>query len=181
MPIVINDEKIIGEIIASTATSTPIGYLNCNGAAISRTAFVSLFTIIGTTYGSGDGSTTFNLPDLRGQFLRGLDGGRGIDTDRSLGSSQAAQNLSHSHTVNSHNHGGGSHNHNFFVNYTGSPTGGSPDAPTWWGNSGVGYNNWGTTGGSNATVVSSESPGTNSNGGGDLRPVNVAVNYFIKY
>jgi microcystin-dependent protein len=61
-----------GAIFAFGMTSNvPTGYLVCNGGAISRTSYASLFAAIGTTWGSGDGSTTFNLPDLRGAFLRG--------------------------------------------------------------------------------------------------------------
>lgn len=66
----------------------PTGWLLADGSAISRTVYARLFTAIGTTYGVGDGSTTFNLPDLRGEFLRGLDNGRGVDAGRALGSRQ---------------------------------------------------------------------------------------------
>jgi microcystin-dependent protein len=76
----------------------PPGWLECNGAAVSRTTYSSLFAAIGTTYGVGNGTTTFNLPELRGEFLRGLDSGRGVDTGRALGSSQSSQNLEHAHT-----------------------------------------------------------------------------------
>ncbi len=73
------------------ATSTvPSGYLECNGANVNRTTYANLFALIGTTYGTGDGSTTFTLPDLRGEFVRGWDHSRGIDTNRSIGTSQAA-------------------------------------------------------------------------------------------
>jgi microcystin-dependent protein len=68
-----------GLISFFTMTSAPTGWLKANGAAISRTTYASLFGAIGTTFGAGDGSTTFNLPDLRGEFLRGFDDGRGID------------------------------------------------------------------------------------------------------
>ena len=61
----------IGTIIAVSHNSIPDGYLSCNGQAVSRTEYSALFDLIGTTYGAGDGSTTFNLPDLRGEFLRG--------------------------------------------------------------------------------------------------------------
>lgn len=54
----------IGSVVAYAGTSVPSGYLACNGAAISRTTYAKLFDVIGTTYGSGDGSTTFNLPNL---------------------------------------------------------------------------------------------------------------------
>ena len=56
--------------------TVPTGFLLCNGAAVSRTTYADLFTTIGTTYGVGDGSTTFNIPDFRGRFLRGYDGTR---------------------------------------------------------------------------------------------------------
>ena len=64
----------IGDIIAFYGSTAPEGTLVCNGAAISRTTYSELFGVIGTTAGAGDGSTTFNLPDLRGLFLRGLNG-----------------------------------------------------------------------------------------------------------
>lgn len=66
----------------------PAGWFPCNGAAVSRTAYAQLFGAIGTVYGAGDGSSTFNLPDMRGEFLRGLDDGRGIDAERAAGSYQ---------------------------------------------------------------------------------------------
>jgi phage-related tail fiber protein len=56
---------------------------------VSRTTFAELFSAIGTTHGAGDGSTTFNVPDLRGEFVRGWDHGRGVDSGRGLGSLQA--------------------------------------------------------------------------------------------
>ena len=52
-----------GTIISSAGSSTPTGYLYCNGSAVSRTTYAKLFSAIGTTYGAGDGSTTFNLPN----------------------------------------------------------------------------------------------------------------------
>jgi phage-related tail fiber protein len=71
----------------------PVGWLKANGAAVSRTAYAKLFTVIGTTFGAGNGSTTFNLPDLRGEFLRGWDDGRGVDSGRSIGTAQAATTI----------------------------------------------------------------------------------------
>ncbi|SEF19456.1 MULTISPECIES: phage tail protein [unclassified Variovorax] len=70
------------------ANSAPPGWLKANGAAVSRTAYAALFAAIGTTFGAGNGTTTFNLPDLRGEFPRGWDDGRGVDTGRVFGSSQ---------------------------------------------------------------------------------------------
>ena len=60
-----------GAIIAYGSTVAPSGYLLCDGAAVSRTTYADLFTAISTTWGVGDGSTTFNLPDGRGGVLRG--------------------------------------------------------------------------------------------------------------
>lgn len=88
-----------GALQAFAMSSAPSGWLKANGAAISRTAYAALFAAIGTTYGAGDGSTTFNLPDLRGEFVRGWDDGRGVDSGRALGSSQAGQMPSHNHTI----------------------------------------------------------------------------------
>lgn len=90
-----------GTVIMLAATNIPTGYrlLKCNGATISRTAYADLFSVIGTTFGVGDGVKTFRLPDLRGEFLRGWDDGRGIDAGRSLGSWQTDEFRSHDHDV----------------------------------------------------------------------------------
>ena len=58
-------------VIAFAANSDPEGYLLCNGAAVSRTTYKALFSAIGTTYGAGDGASTFNLPDLADRFIQG--------------------------------------------------------------------------------------------------------------
>ena len=83
-----------GLIGAFARTTAPTGWLKANGAAVSRTAYSDLFAAIGTTFGAGDGVNTFNLPDLRGEFLRGWDDGRGVDSGRSLGSQQAGSSIS---------------------------------------------------------------------------------------
>ena len=61
----------IGTIYAFAGNNIPSGYLPCNGGAISRTTYADLFAVIGTTYGSGNGSTTFNLPNLTDKFIQG--------------------------------------------------------------------------------------------------------------
>jgi microcystin-dependent protein len=71
--------------------------LVANGAAVSRGTYSRLFDRIGTRYGAGDGANTFNLPDWRGVFFRGLDNGRGLDSGRGLGTFQSSQNLAHTH------------------------------------------------------------------------------------
>ena len=78
----------IGAVFHFAASTAPTGFLKANGAAVSRTTYAALFAITGTTYGVGDGSTTFNLPDLRGEFIRGWDDARGIDASRAFGSAQ---------------------------------------------------------------------------------------------
>lgn len=83
-------------MIAPFAMSTaPTGWLECDGSAVSRTTYSDLFTALGTTHGVGDGSTTFNVPDLRGEFIRGWDNGKGTDSGRTFASSQtdALQNI----------------------------------------------------------------------------------------
>ena len=78
-----------GAVMYFAGQTAPAGWLKANGAAVSRIAYAALFAAIGTTYGTGDGRTTFNLPDLRGEFVRGWDDGRGIDSRRALGSAQS--------------------------------------------------------------------------------------------
>ena len=64
----------VGSIALFAGAAIPEGYLLCDGAALSRTVYAELFSAIGTTWGEGDGSTTFNLPDFSGKFIRGTGG-----------------------------------------------------------------------------------------------------------
>ena len=77
-----------GMISSFCASTPPTGWLQCNGAAVSRTTYADLFAAIGTVYGAGDGSTTFNVPEMRGEFLRAWDNGRGVDSGRAIGTFQ---------------------------------------------------------------------------------------------
>lgn len=86
-----------GDIKYHAANTVPAGWLACNGALLSRSAYAGLFLAIGTTYGAGDGSTTFAIPDLRGEFIRGIDNGRGVDSGRVFGSAQSDLLKSHLH------------------------------------------------------------------------------------
>lgn len=86
-----------GIILPYAASTPPAGFLECDGAAISRTTYAALYAAIGTTFGVGDGSTTFNKPDLRGYFLRGWDHGRGVDPGRAFGSVQGDAFGAHNH------------------------------------------------------------------------------------
>ena len=87
-----------GAVSAFAMNTAPTGWLECNGAAVSRTTYADLFAVIGTTWGVGDGSTTFNLPELRGEFVRGWDNSRGIDSGRAFASAQADELKAHTHT-----------------------------------------------------------------------------------
>ena len=86
-----------GSVTMYAASSAPSGWLECDGSNVNRATFPNLFNAIGITFGSGDGSTTFGLPDLRGEFVRGWDNGRGVDSGRSFGTSQSDEIKSHSH------------------------------------------------------------------------------------
>lgn len=87
-----------GTIAYHARNAVPAGYLRCNGAAVSRTVYADLFAEVGTTFGNGDGSQTFNVPDLRGEFLRGWDDARGVDAGRTFGSAQADLFKQHTHS-----------------------------------------------------------------------------------
>jgi microcystin-dependent protein len=115
----------IGAIMPYAATSAPTGWLLCDGSAVSRTTYADLFAIISTTHGQGNGSTTFNVPDYRGRFLRGVDGVAGRDPDaasrttmatggnsgNNVGSVQSGAYASHTHIQDAHNHTQDAHTH----------------------------------------------------------------------
>lgn len=120
-------DSLVGMVAAFDSPTAPHGWLERNGANVSRTAYAKLFAVIGTRYGAGDGSTTFNIGDSRGMFLRGLDKGRGVDPGRALGSEQPGQNVSHTHTAVTQ--AAGSHHHQGTTNPTGSHTHAATMAP----------------------------------------------------
>lgn len=93
-----------GSLMVHGADSCPEGYLVANGSAVLRADYPELFAVVGTHFGGGDGSTTFNLPDMRGQFVRGWDAGANLDPDRVFGSSQGEAFKSHSHNVSDAGH-----------------------------------------------------------------------------
>ena len=108
----------IGAIIPLGGSTVPVGYLLCDGQAVSRTTYTDLFASIGTAYGSGDGATTFNVPDLRDWFIRGRADARAIGSQQSAAFAAHAHSLSdpgHTHTAfqTAHDHtittGGHSH------------------------------------------------------------------------
>jgi microcystin-dependent protein len=158
-----------GTVIYTARSTAPTGYLKANGDAVSRTTYATLFSAIGTTYGGGDGSTTFNLPDLRGEFVRGLDDGRGVDTSRTLGSSQADATALPDTAFTGSTNTAGNHDHSYATN---QGTGG--------GQGGGGAD----TGSRNATTnqAGSHSHSVTISGGGDAetRPRNIALLACIK-
>lgn len=95
-----------GVMTPFAGSSSPAGWLLCNGAAVSRTTYAELFAAIGTAWGAGDGSTTFNLPDMRQRFPLGV---AASGTGNTLGATGGA--IDHTHTGPSHTHTGPSHTH----------------------------------------------------------------------
>ena len=155
--------------------TAPAGFIKCNGAAVSRTAYARLFAAIGTYFGNGNGATTFNLPDFRAEFPRFLDDGRGIDVGRLIGTAQGDELKSHSHTGStsiegSHVHGGfteaGFDNRNV----------GQSTRLTF--DDGASYNN---TNVSMWAGAHQHSFTTNATGGAETRPRNVALLACISY
>jgi phage-related tail fiber protein len=115
-----------GTIVFHCGSTAPSGYLKANGAAISRSTYSSLFSAIGVTFGFGDGSTTFNLPDLRGEFIRSWDDGRGIDSGRTFGTFQDGFLPSHTHTM-AHTHTIPNHAHQLPIGWDSGSTYGWSD------------------------------------------------------
>jgi microcystin-dependent protein len=163
------EKAAVGEITAFAGNIDGDYYLACDGSAVNRGTYAQLFAAIGTTYGVGDGSTTFNTPDLRGVFLRGLDAGRGLDSGRVLGSYQDDAFQGHGH------------------NWRGNKTfnvggGGSTWLPA--GNR-AGDTNYtdGSGGGIDDIIQAPSAQGSNGTPrtAAETRPKNVAVNYGIRF
>jgi hypothetical protein len=154
-----------GSIMSYMGTAAPTGWLLCDGSAVSRSTYARLFATIGSANGNGDGSTTFNLPDLRGVFLRGVDGSAGRDPEKAtrstpkpggnpgnaVGSFQDEMYKSHVHYADT----------NYFFT-------------EWHGGAGP-YSGW-VSAGSSINYVQSTQP----SGGSETRPKNIYVNYIIK-
>ena len=171
-----------GMIINYAGSTAPAGFLECDGSAISRSTYANLFSAIGTTYGTGDGSTTFNVPDLRGYFVRGWSNGGSIDPGRTLGSTQAAANDPHNHGINDPGHAHGvsdpGHQHNFTA--AGNPGGGSGYQGAYFGNTPSIIGTWVQHA---ATGISIQGAGTGistQSSGTEARPINIALMYCIK-
>lgn len=146
-------------IQAFAMSAPPAGWLACDGQEVSRDSYPVLFERIGTDYGAGDGSTTFQVPDLRGEFVRGWDNDRGADAGRGIGTAQEDQMQGHGH---------------IFRGSQGQQGTGGPGF--------TGPNSEGTF---TYSGVINEATDDQSNGvprsGPETRPRNVAMLYCIKY
>jgi microcystin-dependent protein len=168
-----------GVVLPFAGTAAPTGWLACDGTAISRTTYASLFAAVSTSYGVGDGSTTFNLPDFRGRFPRFNDamfGGSaaGRDSGRVLGSAQSDGNKSHAHRYNVGNGAGGAPNPLFLMFHGSQPGGGPNSDAVVVSNTQVGsYNGFGVT-------PPSANISINSDGISETRPINLSINAIIK-
>ena len=184
----------VGSIIAHSSATPPTGYLYCNGQTVSRTIYTRLFAAIGTTYGTGDGSTTFHVPDFRGRFLRGVDQGINRDPDRA---SRTAMNTGgasgdnvgsvQTDTFTSHSHGGatpsgGAHRHRIMTpnDYLRRDTAG--------GLGGYVVNPAGVNNGGSRIFADDQNDGIdnpnhthtiNADGGNETRPENANIAYHI--
>ena len=152
-----------GSVTYYASSTIPTGWLRANGAEVSRTTYADLYAVIGETYGAGDGSTTFELPDLRGEFVRGFDDGRGVDTGRVLGSAQQDEF--------------GEHRHLTVANGTGGDAITSPDQA-------VRARRANSNDLDYSLVTSTDEPSVGKSslsGGSETRPRNIALLAIIKY
>lgn len=151
-----------GIIMPFAGTTTPTGYLICDGSAVSRVTYAALFAAIGTNWGVGDGSTTFNLPDLRGRFMRGVDGAAGNDPDAATRTATNGGNAGNNVGSNQQDDfKGHTHTSNDATDKTGGYSAVGIAGSLWF------------AGTSQAT--------TSNSGGNETRPKNVNVNYIIKF
>ena len=159
-----------GSIFTFASTTVPSGYLECNGAAVSRSVYATLFATISTTFGSGDGSSTFNLPDLRGQFVRGwANNATGTGDDgRSFASTQSDQNKTHGHSASVSDPG---HKHVTLGHGTGDDGGSRV----------TGSGDGGSSSSSMNNADTGISVGVANDGGAEVRVKNIALMYVIKF
>jgi microcystin-dependent protein len=165
-----------GAIMAFAMNLVPTGWLHANGAAVSRTTYSALWTALGTTsspYGQGDGSTTFNLPDLRGYFVRGSGMNSDGTASGTFGAKQADQFETHGHSASSNSTGAHTHSVIQTIDNSGGFDSGSGRAR--YGGSG---DSTGSAGAHSHTItVSSPNSGTS---GTETRPANIAMLHCIK-
>ena len=168
-----------GSVFCLAVNTVPTGYVKCNGASYSRTGtYAALFAVIGTTYGAAD-SSHFNVPDLRGEFVRGFDDSRGVDNNRQVGTSQGGENAQHNHAASS-SVSESSHTHN----RGGLDLGGGSGSVAITLGSGqsyqIGYGNSISSKSSGSATTGISVSTTTSNQGSEARPRNIAMLYIIK-
>jgi microcystin-dependent protein len=199
---VVSTERIpVGAVMPFAGSAAPAGFLLCDGSAINRTTYADLFAILNITHGQGNGSTTFNIPDYRGRFLRGVDSGIARDPDRESRTAMATggnagdavgsiQTQATKAPGTSFTSGAGSaHTHLIVKDVTlssqASVTASNYVARAYSsGSDSANYVLSGQASAADAGKTSSESSHTHSiTGGGDseTRPINAGVNYIIKY
>jgi len=145
----------VGSVQSFAGSTAPTGWLLCFGQAVSRTTYADLFTVLSTTYGTGDGSTTFNLPDMRGRVPAGKDDMGGSAASRltsgtsgvagaTLGAVGGDQRVhQHTHVQNSHNHSQNAHAHGVYDPSHNHQQRSSNMSISNGGNDGLGYNHYG--------------------------------------
>ena len=158
-----------GAVQAFAMNSAPSGWLAADGTAVSRSTYAALFAAISTTYGAGDGSTTFALPDLRGYFVRGSGTNSDATAAGTFGVKQADDNKAHTHTITDPGH------IHIFTTYRNT-------ADVSQGGAMQGFANFNTGSGS-VTQAQNNTTGIsiNSTGGTETRPKNIAMLYCIKF
>ena len=174
-------EPPTGGLMLWPTSSAPSGWLIADGAAVSRTTYADLFAVLGTAYGAGDGSTTFNLPNLKGRVPVGYDSGQTeFDTLGETGGAKthtltSAEMPSHTHVQDAHTHTQDPHQHGMSEGTT-DGSGTLMDRA----NAGSGT----TTVTDNATATNQNTTATNQNTGGggahnNLQPY-IALHFIIK-
>lgn len=154
-----------GAVMPFAMATAPTGWFSCDGTLLSRTTYALLFAAIGTTFGVGDGSTTFAIPDLRGYFVRGSGtNGDGV-VSGAFGVKQASANLAHAHTITD-----GGHFHQYQ-----QPSAGQGVV------AGAGPTVFAASVGPVNTTAVATGIAIDSNGGTESRPPNIALLYCIKY
>lgn len=161
-----------GAVLPFAMAVTPSGWLAANGAAVSRTTYAALFAAIGTLYGIGDGSTTFNLPDLRGYFVRGQGTNANGTASGLFGQKQGDDFKGHSHTGSTSTNGSHSHSYSAPNSYQQDTTNSPANGKRATSNANL---NTGAAGDHSHTLT------INSTGGTETRPANIALLYCIKF
>lgn len=168
-----------GSFLPFGGSSAPSGYLLCDGSAISRTTYSALFAVISSNYGSGNGSTTFNLPDTRGIFIRGA-GTSGTLTEANGGGFTGTLGAYQNDEMQGHYHSDGGHGHSTLS--TDTSWGVNPNVAA--GSGAGGFSGSGSavtsSNGSNVQGPSNDGAYGNPRTGAETRPANVCANYIIK-